>query len=97
MDLAVVAAIVAFVLAAAYVFTKITMQLGLAKGFIAVMILADIYAVMFMLLGIDRPLFIVSTRLGSITVTALELFLLVKIPLTVYSIIKMKALQQVFG
>jgi len=87
----------AFIVSIAYIFTRIALQHGMTKAFIAVMILVDIYAVILMILGIDRPIFIVTTRLGNATVTALELFLLVKIPLTVYIIIKSEQLQQVLG
>ncbi|MCD6085186.1 MAG: hypothetical protein J7J20_06590 [Desulfurococcales archaeon] len=97
-DLAVKALVLAaFILSLAYVFARVAQQHGMTKAMIAVMVLVDIYAIALCLLGIDRPLFVVTTRLGNAAVTALELFLLVKIPLTIYIIIKSKQLQQVLG
>ena len=82
-----------------YVFVKISERYGLAKGLVSLMILVDIYAVILMILGIDRALFQIRfARLGtSITVTALTIFLLLKIPLTIYIVMKSRQLQQVLG
>jgi len=90
-------AVIAFMVSAAYVFVKIAEKYGVTKGFIALMLLVDVYAVALMILGIDRPLFIIYTRLGSITVTALMIFLIIKIPFTIWTIAKSAKLQQVLG
>jgi len=79
-DLAVKALVLAtFILSLAYVFARVAQQHRMTKAMIAVMVLVDIYAVALCILGINRPLFVVTTRVGNVIVTALELFLLVKI------------------
>ena len=83
----------AFFVSLAYVFGK-TVQRGLVEAMIAVMVLADIYALFLMLLGIDRPWIMVCTRLGCITITYLQAFLLAKLPLTIYTMLKKKQLKQ---
>lgn len=90
-------AVLGFMFSAAYIFVKISEKYGLTKGFISLMIVVDIYTVAFMLLGIDRPLFIIYTRLGSITVTALMLFLIIKIPFTIWTIARTAKLQKILG
>lgn len=83
MDLMTAAVLTAFMLATALVFVK-TVPHGFMKAVAASMIIADLFLAVFLVLGIDRPLFIINTRLGSVTVTALMMFMLIKIPLTLY-------------
>ena len=87
----------AFIIGLSYIFVKVAERYGLTKAFIALMMAADVFAAMLLVLGIDRPLFVISTRLGSITVTALTLFLLIKIPMTIYTIIKSEQLRKILG
>ena len=88
--------LVALVLSLAYVFAK-AMQRSLADAIVAVMILANIYAILLMLLGVDRPLAIICTRLGCTTITCIQAFLLLETPLTIIAIIKKKQLKQALG
>ena len=97
MNLVFVLVVLGFMLSTAYIFVKISERYGLAKGFIALMLAADIYVVLLMLLGIDRPILVIKTRIGSITITILTLFLLIKIPMTIYSILKIEQLRKILG
>ena len=87
----------AFIVSLSLIFVKTAEKYGLAKAVIALMITADVFTVMLLVLGIDRPLFIITTRVGSLTVTALMMFLIVKIPFTIWTIAKSSKLQRVLG
>ena len=68
----------------AYSFVKLALAKGLDHALLGASILVDFSALLFMLLGIDRPLFLLCTKLGCVTITATMAFLAVKLPLTGY-------------
>ncbi|WFO75642.1 hypothetical protein J4526_01810 [Desulfurococcaceae archaeon MEX13E-LK6-19] len=97
MELVAAAALAAFMLSITYAFVKIAERQGIAKAFIAALILADLFVILLMLLGIDRPLIIIKTRLGSTTITYLQVFLLLKVPFTIWSIVNREQLRRILG
>ncbi len=88
-------AAIAYLAVPAYTFVKTLEKTGsLARGIIAVSVMADLGAAALLVLGVDRPLFLLCTRLGCVTVTAMTLFLAAKIPATVYLVAKRKTLEK---
>jgi len=85
----------AVAIAAAYVFVK-TLQYGFTKALLAVSVLIDFYLIILWLLGIDRPLYtIYFARLNtSITITALTLFIPLKLVFTIYLFTRQRSLAQ---
>jgi len=90
-------AILAFVIGIAWIFTKTMEKYGIGKAFIVSMLFTDIFLVVFLVLGVDRPLFMIQTRIGSTTVTAVEILLLFKMPITAYLIAKSSKIVEVLG
>ncbi len=82
-------------LSTSYVFIEVSN--GLTKGFISLMLASDIYVVLLTLLGVDRSLFIVTTRIGSITITILPLFLPIRTSMIIYVIIKSELLKEIWA
>ena len=71
----------------AYAFVKVLdITKSFARALLAVSALADLYLVILWILGVDRPLFtIVFQRTGAgVTVTALTLFVPVKLAFTLW-------------
>ncbi|RLG75697.1 MAG: hypothetical protein DRO12_05165 [Thermoprotei archaeon] len=92
--------IFAAVISVAYVFARITQSTGsFTKGILAVSLLIDFYLIILWILGIDRPLFQVKfTRIGaSLTITALTIFIPLKLLFTIYLFIKSRQLQATIG
>ena len=67
---------------------------SMSRAFIATLLVADLAALAMLFLGIDRPVARVCTRIGCTTVTAMEIFLALKVPVTLYSIAKQGKLRQ---
>ena len=68
----------------AYSFVRLSLARGIDYALLGASILVDFFTLMLMVLGIDRPLFILCTKLGCATVTAAMVFLAFKLPLTGY-------------
>ena len=92
--------IFAAVISTAYASAK-TIQAtnSFTKGILIASVLIDFYLVLLWILGIDRPLFTVTfQRIGtSVTITALTLFIPLKLLFTLYIFTKSKQLQQALG
>lgn len=101
LGLAVKAVIIfAAVISVAYVFAKITQSTGsFTKGILATSVVIDFYLAIMWLLDIDRPLFTLyfARTNTSITITALSIFIPLKLLFTIYLFIKSRQLQQVVG
>jgi len=92
--------IFAAVISTAYAFAKVVQATSsFTKGILAVSLLIDFYLVIMWLLGIDRPLFQLRfARIGaSVTITALTLFIPLKLLFTAYLFVKSRQLQQALG
>ena len=89
----------AAIISIAYVFAKTVEKAGFTKAVLAVSVLIDFYLVILWILGIDRQLFtIYFSRLGTgITITALSIFIPVKLIFTVYMFIRLRQIQQALG
>ena len=90
-------AVLAFIVGISWIFTKTLEKYGIGKAFIVSMLFTDIFLVVFLVLGVDRPLFTVYTRIGSTTFTAVEVLLFVKLPITAYLIAKSNKVVEVLG
>jgi len=92
--------IFAAIISVGYVFARITQATNsFTKGILAVSILIDFYLIILWILGIDRPLFTLTfQRVGtSITITALTIFIPLKLLFTIYLFIKSRQLQATIG
>ncbi len=88
-------AAIAYLAVLAYTFARTLENTGsITRSIIAVSVMADLGAAALLVLGVDRPLFLLCTRLGCITVTALTLFLAAKIPTTIYLILNRERLEK---
>lgn len=77
----------AMIFALAYVFTQFAKQ-GFMIAMLAASVMLDFYALVFMLIGMDRPVAILCTKFGCATITLALLFLSVKIPFSLFLAIK---------
>lgn len=84
MDLGLYGLAGAMMLALAYTLVSITVRKGIEHAILAASILVDFFTLVLMVLGIDRPLFLFCTKFGCATVSATMLFLVFKLPATVY-------------
>lgn len=84
-------------LSVAYLFAKVFERGGFVKALLASSILIDFYLLLMYLLGIDRPLYLVCTRIGCITITALMLFIPLKLMFTLYLVVRQEALRRILG
>ena len=99
-DLIVKAVVIfAAIVSVAYVFAKTVQAAGFTKAILATSVVIDFYLIIMWLLGIDRPLFTLSfARIGvSLTITALTLFIPLKLLFTIYLFIKSRQLQAALG
>ena len=90
-------AVLAFIVGISWIFIKAMEKYGIGKAFIVAMLFTDIFLVVFLVLGVDRPLFTVYTRIGSTTFTAVEILLFFKLPITAYLIAKSNKVVEVLG
>ena len=101
MDLLVKGLVIACVaIAVAYTFAKVVEKTGsFTKGVLAVSLMIDFALLLLWILGIDRPLFrLYFARIGaSITITALSVFIPLKLLFTIYLFLRSRQLQQVLG
>ena len=86
--------LVALILGIAYVLVK---SRSLARGLVGASILVDVFVFGLWLLGVDRPLATLCTKFGCTTITICQAFLAVKIPLTIYLVLKVKQLEKTLG
>ena len=92
------AVIIAAVFSVGYVFAKVTQATSsFAKGILATSLTIDFYLIIMWLLGIDRPMWVLCTRVGCVTLTALTLFIPIKLLFTIYIFIKSRQLQEQLG
>ncbi|BEP17066.1 hypothetical protein PYJP_04180 [Pyrofollis japonicus] len=89
--------IAAAMVSVAYVFAKIFERAGFTKALLAISVLIDFYLIILWILGVDRPLYLVCTRIGCFTVTALMLFLPIKLLFTIYLVLRQEMLKRVLG
>ena len=98
MELYTALSIAAFFISVAYVFVRISEYHGITRGFIAAMLCADLYAIMLMLLGIDRPMLIITIRGNPvITITYMQVFLIMKIPFTIWTVMNRERITKILG
>ena len=94
LDLALAA--ISFMFATAYIFIKTLQSIGPTRAFILTLMLADLFIVMLMLLGLDRPWRILYINGRPVwTITYLQLFLVFKLPLTAYITFNREQLKRV--
>ena len=86
--------LVALILGIAYVLVK---SRSLARGLVGASILVDVFVFGLLLLEVDRPWINLCTKFGCTTITICQAFLAVKIPLTVWLLLKVKQLEKTLG
>ena len=92
------AVVIVAVLSVGYVFAKVTQATSsFTKGILAASLTIDFYLIIMWLLGIDRPMWVLCTRVGCVTLTALTLFMPFKLLFTLYIFIKSRQLQEQLG
>lgn len=84
-------------LSVAYVFARVFDKAGFTKALLATSVLIDFYLFLMWILGVDRPLWMMCTRLGCINITALSLFLPLKLVFTVYLAVNQAKLSKTLG
>ena len=85
-----------FIFSISYIFIKALQAVGPTKAFLLTLMLADLFIVMLMLLGLDRPWRVLYINGRPVwTITYLQLFLLVKLPLTAYLTMNREQLRKV--
>ena len=95
-DLALAA--ISFMFATAYIFIKALQAVGPTKAFLLTLMLADLFIIMLMLLGLDRPWRVLYLNGRPYwTITYLQLFLAFKLPLTIYLTWNREQLQRILG
>ena len=72
-------------------------QIGIAKSLIVTLIIAKIWIGIFYLMGIDRPIIIIKTRLGQATITAMMLLFLTTLATNLYFISRIEKIQKILG
>ena len=93
-DLALAA--ISFMFATAYIFIKALQTIGPTRAFLLTLMIADLFIVMLMLLGLDRPWRILYISGRPVwTITYLQLFLVFKLPLTAYLTFNREQLRKV--
>lgn len=95
-EIAVIAALAVFALSVTLAFILISWRYGVVKGLLAALLLAKLLAAMFMLLGVDRPIATVKTKLGDFTITAMMLFLASSFVTTIYIAARLGDLDRIF-
>lgn len=68
-----------------YMYVRIFERAGLLPALFGTSLMVDLFTLMLILLGIDRPWLLLCTKLGCITITYATAFLSVKLPLTLYT------------
>ncbi len=87
-----------FMLSISYIFIKSLQTVGPSRAFILTLMLADLFLIMLMLLGLDRPWKTLYLRgKPAWTITYLQLFLVVKIPITAWATWNRERLREVLG
>ncbi len=97
-DLMLGIAALGFMAAISYIFIKSLQAVGPTRAFLLTLMLADLYIIMLMLLGLDRPWKALYLRGRPVwNITYLQLFLMVKIPLTAWATWNRDRLRAVLG
>ena len=85
-----------FIFSISYIFIKALQTVGPTKAFLLTLMLADLFIVVLMLLGLDRPWRILYISGRPVwTITYLQLFLVFKLPLTAYLTFNREQLRKV--
>ena len=90
--------IFAAVISVAYAFARIVQATNsFTTGILSISILIDFYLIILWLLGIDRPVATITfQRIGThVTITALTLFIPIKLLFTIYIFMKSRQLQEI--
>ncbi len=98
MSLEALAAALAYLWLVATVYTRtLEATKSPSKALLSTLLAADIATAALILLGVDRPLFTLCTRLGCTTITALELLLATKLAATIYTALQRDKLEHILG
>ena len=72
-------------------------DLGVTKSIIVTLLLMKVWIGVFYLMDVDREFFIVETRIGSFTVTAMMILFVSTLIANVYLIARMENLRRILG
>ena len=99
MEIAKAIILAVFLLSLTFVFTTLIAKtsIGVVKSLIVTLIVAKVWIGVFYLMGIDRPLFVIKTKIGNTTVTAMMLLFLTTLATNLYFITRVEKLEKILG
>ena len=72
-------------------------QTGVTKSLIVTLLIAKVWTGIFYLMGIDKPVVIIRTKLGDATITAMMLLFLTTLITNIYFITRIEKIQKILG